>query len=144
MHGISYDIVPHPRTTSSMKTAEASHIPGDQIAKSVVVGDGEHYTVVVVPATHRVELGTVHHHMPNHVGLATEEELARLFFDCEPGAIPPIGAAYGIDTVLDDVLLDQRDIYFEAGDHEELIHIHGSEFVGLLQNVQTYRCSHHV
>ena len=34
--------------------------------------------------------------------------------DCEPGAVPPLGAAYGLDVVVDDSLTDHSDVYFEG------------------------------
>jgi prolyl-tRNA editing enzyme YbaK/EbsC (Cys-tRNA(Pro) deacylase) len=55
--------------------------------------------------------------------LATEAKLKYLLKDCEPGAVPPLGAAYGLETVWDDSLLEQSDTYFEAGDHETLVHM---------------------
>jgi Ala-tRNA(Pro) deacylase len=78
------------------------------------------------------------------LGLATESELVGLFKDCEIGAIPPIGPAYGIETVVDDSLLQENDVYFEAGDHEELIHVSGKQFRDLVAGARYGRFSHHV
>ncbi len=47
----------------------------------------------------------------------------RLFGDCEPGAVPALGDAYGIQVIWDDDLKYTSDIYIEAGDHEHLIRI---------------------
>ena len=51
-----------------------------------------------------------------------------MFADCEVGALPAMGPAYGLETVVDDVLSEQPDIYFEAGDHEQLIHVSAETF----------------
>jgi Ala-tRNA(Pro) deacylase len=64
--------------------------------------------------------------------LATEKELPTLFGDCELGAIPPVGLAYGMTTVIDDSLTDQPEIYFEAGDHEKLIRMNREDFMALM------------
>lgn len=66
------------------------------------------------------------------MGLAVEKELVELFRDCDPGAIPAIGAAYRIDTIVDESLLQQPDVYFEAGDHEALVHVKGPAFGAMM------------
>ena len=68
------------------------------------------------------------------MGLATETELADLFTDCEPGAIPPIGEAYGMTTVVDNNLDDCNDVYIEAGNHTDLLHISGNAFRQLVEH----------
>ena len=70
--------------------------------------------------------------MNRNLGLATESELAKLFSDCEIGALPALGPAYGIETVVDDAIAEQPDIYFEAGDHEQLVHVSAESFNALL------------
>ena len=64
--------------------------------------------------------------------LAQEDELALLFPDCELGAIPAVGLAYGIGTVVDDSLLEQEEVYFEGGDHEHLVQVTGGSFQRLM------------
>ena len=56
-----------------------------------------------------------------------------MFADCEPGAIPPVGQAFGMETIIDDSLNECQDIYMEAGDHEDLIHLKGTAFRRLMQ-----------
>lgn len=63
--------------------------------------DDKGYLMAVLPATHKVDLGVVRHQLKRELGLATESELADLFKDCEPGAIPPLGKAYGISKTQD-------------------------------------------
>ena len=46
--------------------------------------------------------------------------MGALFKDCEFGAVPPLGLAYGMSTVIDDCLSEQPEIYFEAGDHDRI------------------------
>ena len=40
-----------------------------------------------------------------------------LFDDCEFGAVPPVGAAYGLPVLLDESLDGASELHFEAGDH---------------------------
>lgn len=135
-HDISYDLVCHPHAASSLETAELAHVPGGRMAKTVVLEDDQGYLMAVVPASSRVDLGELHRQMRRNLGLATENELQGLFDDCELGAIPPVGMAYGIETVVDDSLAEQPEIYFEAGDHESLVRVSGEGFEQLMDKVQ--------
>ena len=140
--GVHYELIAHDRTGDSMHTAQAAHIPGRQFAKCVLLEDPEGYLMAVVPATHRVDLGVLHRCFGRPLGLATEEELPDLFIDCEPGAIPPLGEAYGIDAIVDESLIGLDDVYFEAGDHRDVVHISGSDFVKLLADAPQGRFSY--
>ncbi len=126
-----YDVVAHPPAWSSQETAARAHIPGQCLAKSVVLEDDAGYVLAVVPADSHVDLARVHHLTNRRLGLATEYELATLFEDCDLGAIPPLGALYGLETLVDDTLAEQPDVYFEAGDHEQLIHVTAETFDSL-------------
>jgi Ala-tRNA(Pro) deacylase len=141
--GVAYDIIEHPRTSDSTHTAEAAHVSGERIAKSVVLEDGERYLMAVVPATDHVDLGALHRRLGREIGLAAEEEVTRLFADCEPGAVPPLGQLYGIETILDEAFADAEDVYFEGGDHRALVHVNGSDFLKLMGNVPRARIGVH-
>lgn len=142
--GVDYDIMAHPRSYTSMDTAQVSHVPGDHLAKSVLLRDAQGYLVAVVPATHRLDLDRLGRLLDRPVQLATETEVGALFGDCEFGAIPPCGTAYGLETVVDDALIRQREIWFEAGDHEELVRVDGAEFDALMGAAEHGRISQHV
>jgi Ala-tRNA(Pro) deacylase len=134
--GIAYDTLHHRHTETSLNSATAAHVPAGKMAKSVILEDDNGYLMAVIPATHHVKIGKLNHVLGRHMGLATESELKALFSDCDIGAIPPIGQAYGIDTIVDDSLTNCSDIYFEAGDHEDLIHLKGSSFHKLMKHSQ--------
>jgi len=140
-NGVEYEIIPHSHTSSSHETATAAHVPEDRLAKSVVLEDAEGYVLAVLPASRRVSIGELREQLNRTVELASEGELQELFDDCATGAIPPLGAAYGIPSVVDDALLEASEIYFEAGDHEDLVHMRGEEFLGLLSGSRHGRFS---
>jgi Ala-tRNA(Pro) deacylase len=143
-HGVAYDVVSHSPTPSANRSAQAAHIPGDALAKAVVLENAGHHMLAALPATHRLKLGRLHETLGGHVGLATEAETEHLFPDCERGAIPALGSAYGIETVLDDSLATQDHIYIEGGDHESLVHLSGDSFRSLLGQVRHGNFSTHV
>ena len=140
---MEYDLTLHPHTLSSHETAEAAHISRDHIAKAVVVKDASDYAVVVIPADTWLKMGHLRHELNRDLQLATQSEIAELFDDCEPGAVPPLGPAYGIETLLDESLASLDDVYFEAGDHEQLVHLRGEDFQALLSDARRGHYSHH-
>lgn len=140
-NGVSYDCLVHERTGTSIRAAESSQVPGNCFAKAVVLRRRNGFILAVLPATHQVKLDEVGGWLRQPVGLATEAELASLFPDCEPGAVPPIAAAYGLRSLVDESLEAQSDVYFEAGDHRTLIHVAGAEFHKLMEKVPHARFS---
>mgnify|MGYP001813615683 FL=1 len=141
-HSVDVETVTHPHTGSSHETAEASHVREDHLAKAVMVKDDAGYAMVVVPADQYVEMKHVRKELDRELVLVGEDEFAKLFPDCEPGAIPPLGPAYKIDTFLDEALKSLANIYFEAGDHEHLVHTSGEDFKKLLSGVRHGHFSH--
>ena len=141
---ISYEVIEHRRTDSTLESCEAAHIPGDLMAKSVLLGDDDSYLMAVVPATRRVRLDHLDELTGRHLELIEEIELEGAFADCEPGSIPPIGKPYGIETLVDEYLLEQPEVYFEAGDHSRLIHVSGRQFRKLVGEIGTADISGHI
>jgi Ala-tRNA(Pro) deacylase len=139
---MEYDLTLHPHTETSHETAEAAQISRDHIAKAVVVKDASDYAIVVIPANHWLKMGSLRHELNRDLQLATKGEIAELFDDCEPGAVPPLGPAYGIETLLDESLTSLEDVYFEAGDHEQLVHLRGEDFQALLGDARRGHYSH--
>ncbi len=141
--GVEYDVLRH-RHSSSLETAEAAHIPGAKLAKCVMTEDYRGYLMVVVPADHQVAFDLLDEALDRRLELATEEELEDLFSDCETGAIPPLGEAYGIDVALDESLANCDEVFFEAGNHNELIHLSGEDFRDLMVGARRGRFSAHL
>lgn len=139
---IGYEEIAHPRTETTSRTAQAAHVPGRFVAKSVVVHHELGYALAVVPSSHRVELDTLQGLLGKRLGLASENEIAKLFEDCDRGAIPPIGAAYGVPVVVEKSLVDASDVYFEGGDHGTLVHVTGDGFRTLMKEARAAQFSH--
>ena len=55
------------------------------------------------------------------------------FPDCETGAMPPFGNLYGIPVYVDETLLEDREIAFNAGSHFELIKMAYKDFERLVK-----------
>ena len=130
-HNVAYDLVPHQRAMSSLRTAEVGHIPGDCLAKGVVLRDKASYWLAVLPATRHIRLADLRSKLGEKVDFATEQEVEQVFRDCDRGAIPPVGDCYGLDVIVDDSIEQQPEIYFEGGDHATLVHMSRGEFARL-------------
>ena len=127
-HGISYDIVHHHHSDSSLNVAHSAHVPASKMVKPVVLEDDQGYVMALIPANHHIKIRELNAHLHRNMGLATEDEISKLFHDCELGAIPPIGHAYGMETIVDEELSSCDDLYIEAGNHTDLLHLSGKAF----------------
>jgi len=129
---VAFDVVSHADTATAQASARKSHIPDDRLAKAVVLRDHHGFWVAVLPASSRIQLGKVAALLDEPVDLANEEQIEPLFSDCLPGAVPALGTAYGLKTIVDDSLGEQTEIYFEGGDHQSLVHVSGPNFRKLM------------
>jgi len=144
-HGVKYKLLAHAATTDSRDTAVEARIPSNKLAKAVIVRTGENYIMVVVPSNEHVDLAKLNRLFAEEpVDLASEVELHRLLPDCAPGAVPAIGPAWKIDTYLDLSLLGLSEVFFEAGDHIELVQLTGNDFELLLKNAEHGHYGHTV
>lgn len=118
---VAWDTVPH------------LHVPAERLAKAIVLKYAGGYMVAVIPGDTRLDVPRLAHAFGRHLALANERELARLFPDCVPGAVPPIAMLYGVPTFWATSLGDAPDIYFEGGDQHTLLHVFGMEFSELMR-----------
>lgn len=125
-----YETVRHAEAPTSQEEAAAAHVSGWSWAKVVMVHDANGFALAVLPACCTVDLarlkGVMHH---GTVTLAKVEDSLRLAGGCEPGAMPPFGRMFGLETYVDEALLNQRDIVMPAGDHRTAIRMRTSEFL---------------
>jgi Ala-tRNA(Pro) deacylase len=133
---IPYTVVPHRPAFTAQEEAAATHVPGGDWAKVVACFiDGEPVEAVV-PAPAFVNLARLLELAGGHkIRLAEEEELRRLFPDCEVGAMPPFGPLYGHTVFVDAVLALEPEIVFNAGTHREAITMRWNDFVKMVNPI---------
>lgn len=131
----------HKPTSCAARSAVASGVGPERLAEGVVLSHRGGYLLAIVPASRQVSLDQVARKLGQPVSLALEEEIAPLFPDCQPGAVPPVGGAYGLCAVIDDSLENQPEVYFEAGDHQTLMHLAHDGFHRLMRTVPHARIS---
>jgi Ala-tRNA(Pro) deacylase len=128
---IRYTVMTHSPAYTAQGAAATLHVPGKELAKTVVVRTGDETLFAVLPATYRIslkKLGTV---VGKAFRLATEQELGSLFPDCELGAMPPFGQLYGLPVYVDETLAADEEIVFNAGNHREAIRMRYADYSAL-------------
>jgi len=130
--GVAYEVLPHPHSANSAQTARRARVPLHALAKPVLFEDEYGYVMALVPAARKVDVDRLGAQLHRKLELATERELQSLFPDCDDGAMPALGTPYSIPTVYDDSLSCLSEIYFEAGDHDDVVHMKGDAFLDLL------------
>lgn len=129
-----FERVPHEPTYSAQRMAHELHVPGREVAKTVLLradGVGD-FVVAVVPANRQIDLVQVAKLLrKKHVQLATEFDIADHCPDCEFGALPPFGSRYGMQTIVDSGLAADEQIVFEGNTHHEAIRMPFAEFCTL-------------
>jgi Ala-tRNA(Pro) deacylase len=132
-HDVKYVSISHLPAYSAQTIAESAHIPGKELAKTVIVKIDDKFAMVILPASYRVHLGHMKAEVSaSHVELATETEVENLFPDCERGAMPPFGNLYGMDVYVAEQLAEDEEIAFSAGSHTELIRMSYKDFESLV------------
>ena len=131
--GVEHEVVSHRHTACSAETARVAQIDRAKLAKGVLMRSDEDYVLAVVPASRHVNPIALRQLLGRgEVSLADENDMPYIFRDCETGALPIVGMAFGVKTAFDDELLGLGDVYFEAGDHEHLVHLDQNAFARLV------------
>ena len=128
---IPYSQISHIPTYTAQGAASVMHVPGKEVAKTVVVRAGEKTLLAVLPASFHVNLNKLASIVGCDVRLATESECYALFPDCEPGAVPPFGELYGLPVYMDEALADDPEIILSVGTHSDAIRMGNADFVHL-------------
>lgn len=118
--GVDFEVKHHEEYFTAQEEAAAQHISGSMFAKTVVVKTRDDYVMLVLPASHRVDLDQVSDLLGEEVELAQERDLKELFPGCDVGAAPPFGSRYGLRTLADEHLAKQKKIAIRADTHTEV------------------------
>ena len=130
---VVYKVLEHRPAFTAQEVAAAQHIPGKELAKVVMLRSGADFLMVVVPAPYRVDLERAKGATGKDVVLATEQEFAGLFPQCEPGAMPPFGNLYSLPVWVDRSLTKDEEIVFNAGTHTQTVKMKYADFARLVQ-----------
>jgi Ala-tRNA(Pro) deacylase len=131
---IKYVTIIHSPAYTAQEVAASAHIPGKELAKTVIVElDGE-MAMAVLPANRKIVLQDLREVTgSDQVKFASEDEFRQRFPGCETGAMPPFGPLYGMDVYLAEALTQLENIAFNAGSHTEVIRMPFKDFERLVQ-----------
>ncbi len=131
---VKYMAISHSQAFTAQEIAASAHIPGRQLAKTVMVTLGGEMAMAVLPATDHVDLRLLKKAAGvKKAKLAGEREFKDLFTDCEIGAMPPFGNLYDLEVYVAASLAGGEDIAFNAGSHTELIRMAYVDFERLVR-----------
>jgi Ala-tRNA(Pro) deacylase len=130
---IKYVTIAHSRAYTAQEVAASAHIPGREMAKTVMVKIDGRMAMAVLPASYKVDFDLLREAAgASRVELASEQEFKDLFPECEMGAMPPFGNLYGMEVYVADTLAKDEEIAFNAGTHTELIKMSYRDFESLV------------
>lgn len=133
-HNVEYMTISHSPAYTAQRIAELTHIPGKEMAKTVIVKTDDKFAMAVLPASHRVDLDYLQRSVKaGHVDIASEADFKSLFPDCEVGAMPPFGNLYDMEVYVAEQLTDDEEIVFNAGSHTELVRMTYKDFARLVK-----------
>ena len=132
--GVKYLVISHSPAYTAQEIAASAHIPGKEMAKTVMVNVDGAMAMAVLPASTRVDIARLREVLEaDNVELADEDEFRDAFPGCELGAMPPFGHLYGMDVYAAAALADDDAIAFNAGTHKELIRLSYADFERLVE-----------
>lgn len=132
--GIKYVSILHSPAYTAQEVAQSAHIPGDEMAKCVMIKVDGKMAMAVLPASYQVDFGLLREAIgADHVTLARERDFENLFPQCELGAMPPFGNLYGMPVYVAQKLTEDDVISFNAGTHRELIRLSYTDYARLAQ-----------
>jgi Ala-tRNA(Pro) deacylase len=131
---VRYVTISHSAAYTAQEIAASAHVPGKELAKTVIVKIDGKMAMAVLPAAFKVDLG----HLKEALGagdieLASEREFRDLFPGCETGGMPPFGNLYGLDVFVSAKLAEDQEIAFNAGSHTELLKLSYADFERLVR-----------
>jgi HD-like signal output (HDOD) protein/prolyl-tRNA editing enzyme YbaK/EbsC (Cys-tRNA(Pro) deacylase) len=130
-----FEVIVHPATATPEQTAEAAYVPLDQMLSATALGDRRGTVVAVYRATHQLDLLAINRQLRRELEILPEQRRTELFPGCDSRLVPPLAAAFGIKTLVDDAVGDTDDVYVEVSP-TELVRMTGRE-LRRIQNAWT-------
>ena len=133
-NNVKYVSIRHSIAYTAQQIAESAHIPGDEMAKTVMVLLDGRLAMAVLRGTDKVDVDLLRGAAGAKTAeLASEVQFQGEFPGVELGAMPPFGNLYGMSVYVDEALTRDRVIAFNAGTHSELIQLDYADFERLVK-----------
>jgi Ala-tRNA(Pro) deacylase len=125
---VKYVTIRHSTAYTAQETAASAHIPGKELAKTVVLRIDGKMAIAVLPASHKLDIPL----LKKAVG-ASDVDFRDMFPGCDTGAMPPFGNLYGMDVLVDSLLAENAEIAFNACSHSELVKLKYADYIKLVK-----------
>lgn len=133
-NSVRYRVITHSPAFTAQGIAALAHVPGQELAKTVIIKADEEFAMAVLPASFRVDLKAFKQQAGFKTAeIAAEDDFRDRFPECETGAMPPFGNLYGVRTFADESLTGDQEITFNACSHRELIRMTWQDFQRLVR-----------
>ena len=130
---VPHEWLHHAQAFTAQQVAHSIHVSGKHLAKTVVLSADGRLVLGVIPASRRLNLQELRALLEvKHLEMLSEDDLAKVFPDCELGAVPPLGNLYGMEVWVDRTLSESEDIVFCTGTHVDCVRMKYSDFAGLV------------
>jgi Ala-tRNA(Pro) deacylase len=129
--GVRHEVLLYRPASSAARRAANAHVPGQKVAKAVLVKAGDSFVLAVLPSTYWIDLAQLSAIVgtpASHLRLATPTELIATFPDCEPGVVPPFGRLYGLKTFVDPALTVSDEVIFGGNTRHEGLRMQYGDF----------------
>ncbi len=136
-NNVRYITVSHSPAYTAQEIAAKAHLPGKEIAKTVLVKIEGKLAMAVLPGSFKINFENLKKVLgSDNIRLADEHEFIDKFPDCEVGAMPPFGNLYGVDVFVANSLAEDEEIAFNACSHSQLIKMSYSDYERLVNPVR--------
>lgn len=133
-HKVKYVTITHSVAYTAQEIAASAHLPGKDLAKTVLIKLKGKLALAVLPASYKIDFDMLKKSLKtDEVRLANEQEFKDKFPGCEVGAMPPFGNLFGMDTYVAASLVEDEEFAFNAGTHTELIRMQYRDFERLVK-----------
>jgi len=132
--GVKYEVKQHSPSFTAQEMAAQEHEAGKFVAKPVLIKADEKYYMCVLPAPYKIDMDVLKDQLgAKQLSLAQEEDMAKVFADCDLGAEPPFGNLYDLPTIMDKRLEADEHILFQSGTHEKAVRMSMGDYKKLVK-----------
>ena len=132
-HNIKFELNEHHPAYTARELSANAHVLEIEVVKPVIVKADSIFCMCVLPACFKIDLDILRHDLDaESVVIATEKEMLDLMGDqCQLGAECPMGTMYGLPTLMDRTLENDKYIVFQAGRHDLSVRMRMSDYKDL-------------
>lgn len=124
---------------------QVDRIEAHSLAKSIFVQLDNTIVMAIIAADQHIQnldLLKIAAHGARSAQFLNENEMSKLFPDCEIGAMPVFGDFYNVQIYADRKITHHHDIAFNVGSHAEVIILSVSDYIKLAKPIFTTLCAH--